>query len=136
MIIDVSNVEVHRCSKPRCHNTDLRRHHRRNEHRWIIHFSGHANASSKRVQRRYAEFRTRYESFDRRDWTRICCDHHEEIHELYERELNRRQALKDYKPLREWTWREALAFMKWCESLCNQWILLETPGTKSRVLTR
>lgn len=138
MQVSLAAVPLYRCAKPGCTNTNLVRHHKRNEHRWIKHFQHRSlkPSASSLTRQRFEEFKQRYESFDSRDTVLICQDHHEEIHELYEQELRRACAAKEWKPLRKWTWREAVAFMNKCETLCKWWLKQETPGSQNRVLTR
>jgi hypothetical protein len=87
-------------------------------------------------KRWYKAFCKRYAMFRVEDIVNICGDHHEEIHEIYNNEMLRWQ--KDKKLpwfTRDTTRAQAKAFMKRCEEICNEWLKVQTPGSKARRLT-
>jgi hypothetical protein len=123
--IKLAKVEVLKgCEKPQCGKRYTHRHHTHNERFILMHFRN-------RKSRKYDLFVARYQSFDPRDWRRICPEHHEEIHERYDRIIRKHIRRNHYKPIEDWTWKQAKDLMKDCHRYCMKWLHSATPGIKT-----
>lgn len=86
----------------------------------------------------YQDFVTRYHQFIQCCLVQVCGDHHEEIHELYWKEIYR--WIDTHKPyhgdwFEEWTYDEANRLMDHLRGVCDDWIKRPTPGRKRRKYT-
>lgn len=93
------------------------------EHMWLLRFRKRSRTKA------YREFKKRYLEFHPEDIVPLCVWHHDEIHGEYVRIIRDRIALKDYRPLHDWTWEEANELMAELRKYCRAWLDRETPGS-------
>lgn len=93
---------------------------------WLRHFR------KKRATVTFRRFRERYLMYVSEDCSEVCKWHHEEVHRRYLRIIRSAISAKDYKPLEQWSWREAEELMQRLRAYCDQWLKRETPGVKPR----
>ena len=124
--VDLSSVYT-KCVVRGCtsHNSVyplVQRHHRGCEKLFVRHFA------HKEGTERYDSFKLRYEAFDPRDVVPLCGGHHRVVHEIVYAPVLRRYFRKVGKPVRKWSWRQAIALVNALRKACDEW--LETTSGK------
>ncbi len=124
--INLSLEEVG-CRKPNCkYRLEITsRHHRRCESMFIRAFG---KIMPIKVTKRYIKLVDRYDSFDPRDWVRLCAWHHCEIHLIYDNLIHRDKLKRRKLSLVDYTWDEAKALMSKLKKICREWEDRDTPG--------
>lgn len=122
------------CQKPGCTNRLTYRHHRGGERTFVKHLR-HLYFSSKKEW--YRALHRRYKAFVPEDLVDICGDHHEEIHNLIDRndldwmvENDCIQAFSRFTP------EQADKLMKARQGWTDTWLKEQTPGIKTRKYTQ
>lgn len=131
--LSLRGVHSHQCKKPNCKSpTRIQRHHIRSERMWLRHFK-HKYRTNK-----YKAFKQRYTNFLAQDVVPLCEDHHEEVHEYYEREQGKFLAENPelFRKFSTWEWKDAERLMDCFSRVFNSWIGVETPGSSSRRFVR
>lgn len=118
------------CAKKKCctDNHTLHRHHRRHQAMWIGVW-----LVRRRGEQKFVDFCYRYHAFNPEDWTRLCANHHAEIHMVYD-QIIRRDVKKVGRPLSQYSWAQAEKLMDKLEAVCVEWLQKETPGVTSERL--
>lgn len=78
---------------------------------------------------KYRSFVDRYYEFREEDIVDVCESHHAEIHEIYDK-IIQRDLRRTGVPLRNYTWTMAENLMERLITRCNQWLDEETPGSR------
>lgn len=118
------------CAKLNCctDSRTLHRHHRRHQAVWIgVWFS------RRKGEEKFEEFKQRYYAFLPEDWTRLCENHHAEIHLVYDLVI-RQDRKKIGRTLSRYSWTQAEKLMDRFEAVCVEWLKKDTPGVSSKRL--
>ena len=123
--VDLSKVAT-RCAKKKCRTKDfvLHRHHKGHQYLFVACFIWRLE------QPKYRDFVKRYYRYEPEDTVKICSCHHREIHERYDRIIER-YVKKRNKALSNFSWAEAEELMSLLVASCNDWLGKQTKGSRT-----
>lgn len=85
------------------------------------------------AQERWRKFVERYHKFLREDTLILCDRHHAEIHDRYDKIIERHKQ-RTGKNLAAYSWNDAEDLMNELEAECLKWLEKKTPGIKPSTL--